>query len=66
MENKKNESEVKGCPFVLPEGKCCSCYCGDCTYFNPRKTSFGKCWCGYYKAYSRVSHDLACGHFVRG
>lgn len=66
MKNKSIENNVKINPVVLPEGKCCSTYCGDCTYFNPRKTSYGKCWCGYYKAYSRTASDLACSNFVRG
>ncbi len=52
-------------PVKLPEGKCCTLYCGDCAYFNPRKTSYGKCWCGYYKSYSRVASDSACSHFSR-
>lgn len=24
---------------VLPKGKCCTLYCGDCTYFNASKVS---------------------------
>lgn len=50
---------------VLPEGKCSTLYCGDCSYFNARKTSWGKCWCGYYKDYSRRADDTACSHFSR-
>lgn len=50
----------------LPQGKFCTLHCGDCTYFSARKTSFGKCWCGYFKSYTRNSSDLACSHFVRG
>lgn len=50
-------------PVKLPEGKCCTAYCGDCSYFNPAKTSYGKCWCGYYKSYSRKASDLACSHY---
>lgn len=55
---KENEKKV-----VLPCGKCKTQYCGDCSYFNPRKTSWGKCWCGYYKAYSRKASDHACSHY---
>jgi len=58
-----NETEKK--EFTLPECKFCSSYCGDCTYFNPRKTSYGKCWCGYYKSYSRNASDYACSNFRR-
>lgn len=50
----------------LPKGRCCTLYCGDCTYFNASKVSFGRCWCGYYKSYTRRASDLACAHFVRG
>ena len=52
-------------PVVLPEGKCCALYCGECSYFNGSKVSFGKCWCGYYQAYSRKASDLACRNFER-
>lgn len=63
MENAKevrNAKEVK-----LPEGKCCTLYCGDCSFLNKSKTSFGKCWCGYYKSYTRTPSDVACSHFHR-
>lgn len=58
------DEQVKKQP-ELPCGKCSTLYCGDCSYFNPAKTSFGKCWCGYYKAYSRRASDIACSHFHR-
>lgn len=61
MNNNAQKNEIP--PVKLPEGKCSASYCGDCTYFNPLKTSYGKCWCGYYKSYSRNSSDLACSHY---
>ena len=64
MINKKI-NKVKKPSIVIPKCTFCSLYCGDCTYFNPAKTSYGKCWCGYYKMYSRKSSDLACSHFHR-
>lgn len=63
METKEKIGCVKA--VRLPKGKFCTLYCGDCTYFNARKTSFGKCWCGYFKSYTRNAGDLACSHFVR-
>ncbi len=63
--SENNEVVTEVIPTELPEGKCCTLYCGDCSYFNPAKTSYGKCWCGYYKQYSRNSSDIACSHFCR-
>lgn len=63
MKETENTKELK--KVVLPEGKCCTLYCGDCSYFNASKTSYGKCWCGYYKSYSRNSSDIACSNFRR-
>ena len=62
MEKEVKKEVCKGC---LKEGKCSTLYCGDCSYFNPNKTSYGKCWCGYYKMYSRNSYDIACRNFRR-
>lgn len=64
MEKKQN-IELSNKKITLPEVKFCTLYCGDCSYFNPSKTSYGKCWCGYFKAYSRNASDLACSHFRR-
>lgn len=61
MKDKKFNKEIK--PVTLCKGKFCTLYCGDCSYFNPAKTSFGRCWCGYYKSYSRRSSDLACRNY---
>lgn len=63
MENEITEKDDK--KVELPCGKCSTLYCGDCSYFNAAKTSFGKCWCGYYKSYSRRSSDIACNNFRR-
>ncbi len=60
-QNVRTEELIR--PIRLPEGKCSTLYCGDCSYFNPQKTSYGKCWCGYYKMYSRVASDHACSHY---
>lgn len=63
---RKKRMEKKEVKVVkLPEGKCCTLYCGDCSYFNAAKTSFGKCWCGYYKSYSRNASNIACSNFRR-
>lgn len=63
---KKTEMvEQKVQKVVLPEGKCGTLYCGDCSYFNASKTSYGKCWCGYFKSYSRDADDSACRYFTR-
>ncbi len=51
---------------VLPQGKCSTIYCSECTYFCAYKVSFGRCYCSYYKQYSRRGSDIACAHFVRG
>ena len=58
-----NNEQQNNQPVKLPEGKCCTSYCGDCSYFNGAKTSYGKCWCGYYKSYSVKSSDSACSHY---
>ncbi len=63
VENKTNEKKIE--QVTLPCGKCGTLYCGDCSYFNAAKTSFGRCWCGYYKSYSRNSDNIACDHFSR-
>ena len=57
---KENNNEV-----IIPKCKFCTLYCGDCSYFNPSKTSYGKCWCGYYKSYTRTASSLACNNFRR-
>ena len=62
---KKKIYKAKKTSIVIPKCEFCTLYCGDCSYFNPSKTSYGKCWCGYYKMYSRRSSDLACNNFRR-
>ena len=64
MKNANINNEVKK-EVVLPKCKFCTLYCGECAYFNGSKVSFGKNWCGYYKAYSRNSDDIACRNFRR-
>ena len=49
----------------LPKCRFCTLYCGECSYFNGAKVSYGKNWCGYYKAYSRNASDIACRNFRR-
>ena len=58
--NKTEENVV-----TVPQCKFCTLYCGDCSYFNSAKTSYGKCWCGYYKSYTRTSSNIACSNFRR-
>ncbi len=60
---KQTKNSAEGMPVKLPVGKCCTLYCGDCSHFNAAKTSYGKCWCGYYKSYSRNASDVACSHY---